>query len=253
MSGIRAAQSMTPGISNSTSMPSLASVPLADAQQVQRMQDLLYDILATGVDSERTDAPVELVERFLHEHARTPKSAAEFREFFAAQGLTSRVSIQAPAEVASLPPLLRSAPAPRKSSTPPRLPTAPAPINAQEPVFDLDTHPVRFDLAQEPVAAPRRKPLLSFATAACMLVIVGALYAGSLHLIELRTELARSEQKASENRALIESLHAQTIGLESSLAANGELIQLMEQKSDLMIESVERSIEAQKKPVKRWR
>ncbi len=53
--------------------------------------------------------------------------------------------------------------------------------------------------------------------------------------------------------ALIESLHAQTIGLESSLAANGELIQRMEQKSDLMIESVERSIEAQKKPVKRWR
>jgi hypothetical protein len=270
MSGIRAAQSMVPDPSGSRmSAPSLPASAPTDAQQVQRMQDLLYDILATGVDCERTDAPIELVERFLHEHARSPKSVTDFRGFFAQHGLTSRVSIAAPSEVASLPPLLRAAPTARRAlSAPPGAPSGvpsgassiappvPMPIMpaslAREPLNELESHPVRFDLG---VPHERRaKPLLSFATAACMLIFVGALYAGSVHLLELRGEIARSEQQAIQNRALIESLRSQTVGLESSLAANGELIQRMEHKSDLVLESLERTEEAQKKPQpKRWR
>ena len=60
------------------------------------MQDVLYDILATGLDPDQSDAPSEAIERFLFEHARAPKTADEFRAFFAVHGLSVRARAQEP-------------------------------------------------------------------------------------------------------------------------------------------------------------
>lgn len=250
MSGIRPARDLSNDSAAKLRVPSTPSAPSApgEARQLQVMQDLLYDILATGVDSERTDVSIQSIETFLHEHARAPKSFAEFRAFFAQQGLTSRMPAPVLPVVAPLPPLKRVAPAPvsRASSVPPALP-----MTARDAVpFEEAFHPVRFDVAQ-PVERRRTRPLMGLFLATTALVIAAALYAGSLHLMEMRADLKRSEQQAEQNRALIESLRSQTVSFESSLAANGQLIERMEQKSDLMLDSLQRA-EQQKQTKKRW-
>jgi hypothetical protein len=256
MSGIHARER------NISELPSLASptpAPAAtEARQLQVMQDLLYDILATGLDAERSDVSVELIERFLHEHARAPKTLAQFRAFFAQHGLTGRITAPSAPDIGSLPPLLRVAPASaRKAAAPEQAPPSSAePLRADALVtalaFDADeSHPVRFDL---PPPLPSKRSgssaryLTSLALALGFLVVGASVYAGALHLLEMRAELARSEEKALENRALIETLRSQTVGLESSLAANGELIQRMEQKSDLVLDSLEQAAAQSKRP-----
>lgn len=246
MSGIRAARDLSHDLSHDkAAMQRASSVPAgsSEARQVQAMQDLLYDILATGVDSERTDVAIETIETFLHEHARQPKSAAEFRAFFAQHGLTSRVPTPGAPDVAKLPPLKRAAPPPRPSSIPPALP-----MTVHEVVpYDEALHPVRFDLGARPIERRRTRPLVGLGLAACALVIAAALYAGSVHLMELRADLMRSERQARENAALIESLRQQTVSFESSLAASGQLIERVEQKSDLVLDQLQRAEQEQAK------
>jgi len=240
MSGIRAARDLTSESPSTLRAPT--PIGAGEARQVQMMQDLLYDILATGVDAEHTDISVETIESVLHEHARAPKSSAEFRAFFAQHGLTSRMPAPAAPAVAALPPLSRVTPDKRPSSVPPALP-----MTAHEAVpLDDTIHPVRFDLAPQPIERRRSRPLMGLAIATTALIIAAVLYAGSLRLMEVRADLARSEQQARESAALVESLRQQTVTFEASLAANGQLIQRMEQKSDLVLESVQRA--EQEKP-----
>jgi len=249
MSGIRAARDLTndsaPMMRPSTPSPS----PAGEARQVQAMQDLLYDILATGVDSERSDVSIATIESFLHEHARTPKSLSEFRAFFAQQGLTSRMPSPVPS-VAALPPLRRVAPAPqRPSAVPPALPPAAHAIQTFDEVLQ---HPVSFDVMAQPVERRRSRPLIGLAIASGALVIAGALYAGSQYILEMRADLARSDAQAQKNAELIESLRAQTVTFESSLAASGQLIHRMEQKSDLVLDSLQRAEAEKQKKKKSW-
>ena len=46
--------------------------------------------------------------------------------------------------------------------------------------------------------------------------------------------------------------NAQTVTFESSLAANGQLIERMEQKSDLVLDSLQRAEDEKAKQKKRW-
>jgi hypothetical protein len=246
MSGIRAARDLT-----NDSAPMLRAStpsPTGEGRQVQAMQDLLYDILATGVDAESTDVSIETIEAFLHEHARAPKSLADFRAFFAQQGLTSRMPSPVPA-VAALPPLKRVAPPPLRASGPP--PALPPSVNAVQMFDDAMQHPVSFDVMGPPVERRRSRPLVGLGIAASTLVFAAALYAGSQYILEMRADLARSDQQAQKNAALIESLRAQTVTFESSLAASGQMIQQMEQKSDLVLDSLQRA-EDEKQKKKRW-
>jgi hypothetical protein len=227
---------------------SSASPVTSEARQVQAMQDLLYDILATGVDAESTDVSIEIIEAFLHEHARAPKSLADFRAFFAQQGLTSRMPSPVPA-VAALPPLKRVAPPPQRASGPP--PALPPSVNAVQMFDDAMQHPVSFDVMGPPVERRRSRPLVGLGIAASTLAFAAALYAGSQYILEMRADLARSDEQAQKNAALIESLRAQTVTFESSLAASGQMIQRMEQTSDLVLDSLQRA-EDEKQKKKRW-
>lgn len=49
--------------------------------EIPEMLDMLYELVAAGV-SASAQVDVATVERFLHEHARTPKATEEFRRFF---------------------------------------------------------------------------------------------------------------------------------------------------------------------------
>ena len=51
------------------------------------LEDLLYDLLASGTDPNLPEGTLEVVQGFVHEHARSKKSHAEFVAFFEANSL----------------------------------------------------------------------------------------------------------------------------------------------------------------------
>ena len=220
MSGVRAAQSVSP----QPKMPGAAE-PNAD---VQAMQDILYDILADGMDPERADVPTQAVERFLFEHARSPKSREEFRAFFSAHGLSlgMRPASEAPL---SLPPIQR--------------PNADAGMPVQLPVelavASRAPDPVRL-APPAPVPAWRRPAILGLWAAVAL--VTSALLAltayGFRAIVELKADLRHEAQQGRDDRQELKALRDHAVGLESSVAATGELVERVEQKSDLLIESL---------------
>src|SRR5688500_4816351 len=128
MSGVRAA--------NMSKEP-IAVRPVMGDAGLQAMQDVLYDILANGMDPESCEVPTQEVERFLFEHARSPRSRDEFHSFFAAHGLSVRTHFAPPPAGLVLPPLER--PAGREDGgMPVRVPVELAFGNPSLPSLQLD-------------------------------------------------------------------------------------------------------------------
>ena len=155
---------------------SIQSEPIAARIDVQAMQDLLYDILATGLDAEQASVPIDTVERFLHEHARTAKSPAEFAAFFAQHGLTVSGRAPRPAALVALPPIQR----PVQAEAPVlKFPVELAsPTGARDPLSFESTFPPAFASAAAVAPAARTRGLhayLTRATAAAALVALGAI------------------------------------------------------------------------------
>jgi hypothetical protein len=210
------------------------------AHDVRAMQDVLYDILATGIDPEQSQASTADIERFLFEHARSPKTAAEFCAFFARNGLSLRAPKVQPSVSLSLPPLPRAteddaAPMPVELATR-RAPTDP--FEASLP-----------SLATPAPTLERRRPVALWVALGALGALLGlAAWQGHQTITELRGELDRTAARGAQDRAALQSLHDQTVGLESSVAATGELVERMDQKSDLLIDSL---VTNNKKPSRR--
>lgn len=62
-------------------------------EDILALVDVLYDIIATGIEP-AGNVTCAQVESFLHEHAREPKSAEAFAEFFDRHGIDGRVQTQ---------------------------------------------------------------------------------------------------------------------------------------------------------------
>lgn len=236
MSAVRAARSVSPE----------PSAPDAD---VQLMQDVLYDILATGIDTDQTDVAIADIERFLCEHARSPRSADEFRAFFADHGLSVRARGSEPLELA-LPDIAR-ADAGAAVQPPPLQLAAPAPAVASEAVTAAHA-PVAF----EPTAAavgPRRALAFAawFAALSMAALCAAAAWYGQVAIGELRAELARAHAQSSADREAIRTLKDQTAGLESSVSAGSELLQRVDHKSDFVVQSLLEQAEARRHPGRR--
>ncbi len=232
MSGVRAAQ----GLALDRATPGMD----ADA-----MQDVLYDILATGMDTEQVDAPTEQIERFLFEHARSPKSGSEFEAFFAQHGLTVRRGSAPAADTGfALPPL------------------EPPPVDESAAVLalagedDLGVDEARTGqhstFSQPGVAAPRPWAMRMMGAALLVLCLGLAAIAWVGHGIiqELRGDLDRAEVRGAQQEQVIDQLEGRAAGIQSSIEANGQLIHRMEQKSDLLIDSLVKP--EPPKPKKRW-
>ncbi|MGD8863684.1 MAG: hypothetical protein PVI30_26955 [Myxococcales bacterium] len=242
MSGVRAAQ----GAAEDRAQP---AVP-AEAAEVQQMQDVLYDILATGMDPEQDDVPVEEIERFLHEHARAAKSGAEFRAFFERHGLSLRLAdVDAPA-----PPSLSLPPLPAPVSAPVlQLPVQQEPPGGPEQQMVPPTP--ALPQAQGPAGDPRPSravPLLGIAVALLLAGLAVVIWLGLGALERMQQELLRAEQRSNDNARVIDELEGRAAGIQSSIEANGQLIDRMERKSDLLIEKLVTEPESRPQR-KRWR
>jgi hypothetical protein len=225
MSAVRAAQS-------------ISSEPCALDADVQLMQDVLYDILATGLDPDQADAPSDAIERFLFEHARAPKTADEFRAFFATHGLSVRARAQEPVALSLALPEITRATEPMPARMPVELESPP-----------LDPEPVtgahRFVLDPGEDFTPRRGSggrgltLAAWCAALCVVALCGAAaYYGYYTILDLRGEVARTNARHDQDRAAIATLQDQAAGLETSVSASGDLLQRVDEKSDFLVQSL---------------
>jgi hypothetical protein len=223
---------------------SISSDPLAARIDVQAMQDLLYDILATGVDAEQASVSVEAVERFLHEHARAAKSPAEFASFFARQGLTVCGRSPRPAVVVELPPIQR----PLQPEAP--VLKFPVELGASEDAADEALLRGAPFAPHARAARPSglRSVLVWGGVCAAALALGGLAYVGYLTITDLERRLDRTHAAAQADREAIQALEHQQVDLESNVAASAEIIERMDHKSDLILESVQ---PAEKKLVRR--
>lgn len=208
---------------------SVSAEPRCQPQpEVMAMQDQLYEILATGIDpSPKT--PLSAVESFLHEHARCAKSLEDFKAFFAEHELTATPTALPPPESGDFalptPPMLQLVP--DGAEVPREDPTVPRGIELVDP----------GDFA-EPLTVQRGNRGLWFGLGVLGLLLI-ALGAGAYVVIEdLRGELRHAQEQGTRNEVVIDQLKGQAAGIESSVAANGELIQLVNDKSDLVLESL---------------
>lgn len=225
MSGVRAAQALS------------GSTPEDVCDELDVMQDMLYEILAEGIDPELSETPTTAIEAFLHEHARSPKSLAEFRAFFRQHGINPggrRPAPPAPVGELSLPPLS----APRMQARPGAMPklVVPEPM-APEPLLELSP-------------APSTRLSMPWVLVGLVSAVLGAtLWYGYATLHDLRSDLRAAEERTTAQGDELRQLEDRSAGIQSSVAANGELIQRMDQKSDLMLESL---LETPAAPKKRW-
>ena len=218
MSGVHAAKSFPPSL----------GVP---ARDVQAMQDVLYDILATGLDTEHA-VPLDAVERFLHEHARSAKSLEDFRAFFAQHGLSLTSRAIKPPPVA-LPPIARAV------LDDPPVAKFPVELAKPEPLPPQAAFPTSM-IDDAPFAAPPRRaqPWL-WAALILMAGGVSALaYHGYATITRLESRLVEADNANRNDRAVLDELKNKTAGLESEVAASGEEIQRVDDKSNLIIQSL---------------
>jgi hypothetical protein len=198
----------------------------------EMLQDILYDILATGIDARQTSVAPEDIERFLHEHARAPKSAAEFREFFDRHGLHADTRT-AESAILELPPITT----PREASPQSVEPPIELTLSDIDPAGFADDP---FELKRVPPPPRRVVPRGAAWLIVALLAIAFALltWRGVATVSELRAEVSRASVRHQQDRSALRRLSDQTANLESSVAATGELVQRMDQKSDLLIDSL---------------
>lgn len=235
MSAVRAAQS-------------ISNEPSALDADVQLMQDVLYDILATGLDPDQSDAPSEAIERFLFEHARAAKTAEEFRAFFAMHGLSVRTRAQEPVALSLALPEITRAVEPMPARMPVELDATPvefdaSPLEPTEPAEPVTgAHRLVIDIDEDFMPATRGNRGLvaaAWCAALCVVALCGAAaYYGYNTILTLRGEVERTNVRHEQDRAAISALQDQAAGLETSVSATGDLLQRVDQKSDFLVQSL---------------
>jgi len=220
MSGVHMAKNFPPSLG----MP---------ARDVQAMQDVLYDILATGLDPEQAQIPLDAIERFLHEHARSAKSQDEFRVFFAQHGLTvSGRAIKPPPVL--LPPIERPL-----QDDPPVIAKFPVELARPEPLPQGAGFARQLPDDLELAIAPRRAQPWVWAALILMAGGVSALaYHGYSVITRLEHRLEQADSATHNASVALDELKTKTAGLESNVAASGEEIQRVDDKSNMIIQSL---------------
>jgi hypothetical protein len=211
----------------------LPTVPAVEPPSVQMLQDVLYDILAVGVDSDASASTTGAIETFLHEHARSPKPREAFVAFFRAQGLSWSQARSVAVEPQALPPL-RLVP-----------PSTPRPIDpdavqpGEPPQLAVPDHVgAEAFVAHTPSVAARRSWAPWAALALVATLIGGAFGFGYRELEALTSQLGAAQ---AQNRAQAEALgqlQQRLAEVQSGAAASAERIERVESQNTLLLESL---------------
>jgi hypothetical protein len=188
------------------------------------LEDILYDIVASGADPNLPAGTLEAVTAFLHQHARTKHSLAEFKAFFVEHKLSM---VKDTGFGLALPPMMELRAASRAIERAPERTLAPVALPEPEPI----------EVAPVAVAeAARQSRVAIWASAAAVLAALsgGAFWAAASARAEL--EQVRAEQRAAMQA--LERVEAEAASLRENLDRNAELARSIDHKTDLLLQSL---------------
>ena len=191
-------------------IPTLTAPP-----SINELEDVLYDLLAAGGDANVNSAKLELIQAFLHEHARQRKTEAQFVAFFEQHGLSMRPERPNLFALPSVDSASRHG-----ARMPVLLPAEPAPVAPAEPII-VETRS-RFGGVWA---------ALGFAA------ITGALALGASAVVVMRTELDRMNASIAHSAIELEQLRAETERLRTLVSANSAALQNTERDTRLLLQT----------------
>jgi hypothetical protein len=207
---MNAAPAISP-LPNVSPVPPPSAASSAGVPSVAELEDMLYDILASGADPNLDPKALEALQLFVHEHARSKKSQAEFLQFFAAQSLPTQPERTS---LLQLPPLESRARAAESPSLP--LPSAP------EPAFVS-------------VAAQSGKRtwlwLAAFAGISGMTGLAGYV------ALEMRDQIDELRLESARNAADLSQVRSDTDTLRTMLRSQSQLLERIDQRSDRLLQT----------------
>ena len=196
-----------------------ASASLLPEPSVLELEDMLYDILASGADPSLPAGTLEAVQTFLHEHARSKHSLPEFLAFFAKHGLST---VKETTLTIALPPMELRAPGP---SVP-----FPQPPAAAQP------EPEPIEVA--PVAVQARQPN-TVAWACAAIALLAAVSGGAWFLFDrTRAELDQLQTKLRETQSTLERTQSDLATTRQTLEQQDSLVRRVDQKSELLLQTL---------------
>jgi hypothetical protein len=209
----------------------------------QALQDVLYDILAVGVDSDASATTASAIEGFLHEHARSPKPREAFVAFFREQGLSWSQARTLGAEPQALPPLKLVSPAgPRPIDLPARARASEASelggsARDRAPAAHSDAW-----AALEPVApaapGPRGMALAVTALALVAVVLGLALGLGYRQLEQVSAQLDAAQAQSRNQAEALGAMQQRLAQVQAGVSDSGRRMARVEQQSALLLESL---------------
>lgn len=193
--------------------PAPSQLPLPSLHE---LEDVLYDLLAAGGDLNVSAEKVELIQTFLHEHARQRKTHAQVVSFFETHGLSMRL------ERPNLFALPQVDSASRGARTPPLLSAEPE-VLAVAPA--------------DPIIVDRHRSGWVWPAVACA-AICGALALGASAVFIMRGELAQMNAAVTRSAVEIEQLRAETERLRAIVQGNSVAAQHAERDTQLLLQTL---------------
>lgn len=202
--------------------------PLAyEDLDVPQMVDILYDIVATGVETSGS-ASVAQIEQFLHEHAREPRTLHQFQAFFAEHRIEPPRQTEPRIPLRVIAPL----PAPEVAVKPvgdvaamARAAEAAASI-AAAPVLDLD----ELELTE---LTPDRNHRMLWALGIAAVALLGL---GLGVVISMHQDLEAARTQVATTTQTLELQQVREDQLERELKEDRVLLQQLKQQSDQLVQ-----------------
>lgn len=194
----------------------------AGLSKASELLDVLYEILASGLEPESATVSVSDIETFLHQHARTPKTRPEIEAFFVSGGLPThvdalsrdsglRLTAVATHTVSASSGELRAP----ESHTGRHLIEVSA--KAASPTISVPSAPVI-----EAMAVRRGMSGTSMVLAGVCFALLSACVVGGWSMLALRDDLARAQATQQHTLAMLERVQARNeqLGLQLSAQSN---------------------------------
>ncbi len=199
--------------------------------QASELLDVLYEILASGLEPESATVSTSDIETFLHQHARSPKSRAEIEAFFASGGLPMQVDVLTRDSGLRL-----TAVAPQSISAGSGELPAPDSNTGRHAIAAAARAPIASAPAPAPSVAhtlPPRRDMTgtSIALVAVCLALLGVCVVGGWSMMGLRDELARSQATQERTHAMLERVQARTEQMGQQLNAQSNT--MADQRADV--------------------
>lgn len=209
----------------------------ATSSQSSDLLDILYEILASGLEPESATVSSEDIETFLHQHARSPKTRDEMEAFFRQGGLPMQFDNFA-----------------RDSGLRLATVTAATPSTGgevQAPDSITGRHAVTTStVAPRPVAANASLPVvphapleasnntrLWFAFGVVSLALLGACVFGGLSLMSLRDQQAKTEANQQQLLSALSHLKDRTEQVDTRLNDQAKVLDATHQDLERLVQS----------------